>query len=324
MIMFLNYFIMPNMLILPLISLFLTDFILIWFLLEISNFLFICTLNLSMNNKKMIFFYFIIQIMPSFIIMFFIIFNIIISNNNLITFILILALMMKLSIPPLHLWLPLLAKFMPWNMLLILLTFQKIIPFYLFSMIAIPYLILFLVIISCSILPPYMMLNMTNFKMLMSYSSLNQTSWMILLIYMKNIIWLKYFLFYSMIIFSLFTIMHYHKMIMSYNYSKSYFKFNILLIILMFNISGLPPFSFFFIKWFSMFIFMKSSNMLIILMMMMLSSLAMLFIYVNMMITLFFINKLKSKLISFTYPIPNWLTLIYFTSLFLSSLIFII
>nr|YP_010872940.1 NADH dehydrogenase subunit 2 [Pheidole malinsii]WGV34126.1 NADH dehydrogenase subunit 2 [Pheidole malinsii] len=325
MIMFLNYSIMPSIMILSMMSLFFTDLILIWLILEITNFLFICAMNMSMNNKKMIFFYFMIQIMASFIIMFSIIINSIISKNNLIIFLLIMALTMKLSIPPLHLWLPLISKFMPWNMLLILLTLQKIIPFYLMSLISLHLYLLYLLIILCSIIPPYMMLNMTNFKMLMSYSSINQSSWMILLIYMKNIIWLKYFLFYSVITLSLFTIMHTSKLTMSLNYLKSHFSFNLLFIILMFNMSGLPPFSFFYMKWFSMFIFLKSSNMLIILLLMMFSSLMLLYIYVNMMINMFFISKMKSKLINFNTPIlAKKSTFLYFMALFFSSIILII
>nr|YP_010872901.1 NADH dehydrogenase subunit 2 [Pheidole megacephala]WGV34087.1 NADH dehydrogenase subunit 2 [Pheidole megacephala] len=324
MIMFLNYYIIPNIVMLSLMSVFFTDLILIWFILEISNFLFICALNLSMNHKKMIFFYFLIQIMASFIIIFSIISNNIFFKTNFINFTLIMALMMKLSIPPFHLWLPLIAKFLPWNMLLIILTFQKIIPFYMMSLISFHQYILYILIIMCSMIPPYMMLNLTNFKTLMSYSSINQTSWMILLIFMKNIIWFKYFLFYSIITFSLFSIMYFSKMTLSFNYLKSNLKFNLLFIIFMFNLSGLPPFSFFYMKWFSLFIFIKSSNMLIIFLLMMLSSLVMLYIYTNMMLNSFFIYKMKSKLINFDLFTPNKLTFIYFFSLFFSSIILIL
>nr|YP_010872888.1 NADH dehydrogenase subunit 2 [Pheidole yeensis]WGV34074.1 NADH dehydrogenase subunit 2 [Pheidole yeensis] len=324
MIMFLNYFIMMNIMILPLVSLFISDFMLIWLILEISNFLFICALNLSMNNKKMIFFYFMIQIMASFTIMFSIIFNFIIYKNNFINFILMLALMLKLSIPPMHLWLPLITKFLPWNMLLIMLTLQKIIPFYMMSLIYVHSFLMFLLIILCSIIPPYVMINLTNFKMLMAYSSINQTSWMILLIYLKNIIWFKYFLFYSFISFSLFSMISTYKMAMSFNLSTIHFKFNLLFIIFMFNFSGLPPFSFFFMKWFSMFIFLKSSNLLIILLLMMFSSLLMLYIYTNMMINFFFINKSKSKLINPNSFTSLQYTMIYFFILFFSSIMLII
>lgn len=307
-----------------LIRLFFRDFIIIWLILEISNFLFICALNLSINNKKIIFFYFMIQIIASFIIIFSIIFNNIIFKNNFIILILIIALLIKLSIPPLHLWLPLIAKFIPWKILLILLTLQKIIPFYIISLIKLHPYILYIIIIICSILPPYIILNITNFKLLISYSSINQSSWIILLIYIKNIIWFKYFIFYSIISLRLFYIIYLSKISISLTYFKSHFKFNLLFIILIFNIAGLPPFSFFYIKWFRIFIFLKSSNILIIFIIIILSSLVILYIYINIIINSFFIDKIKSKLINLDFPIFNKSTLIYFITLFFSSIILII
>lgn len=213
---------------------------------------------------------------------------------------------------------------MPWKILLILLTLQKIIPFYLISLINLHLYLLYIIIIICSILPPYIILNITNFKLLISYSSINQSRWIILLIYIKNIIWFKYFIFYSIISFRLFSIIYISKITITSNYFKSNFKFNLLFIILIFNISGLPPFSFFYIKWFSIFIFLKSSNILIILIIIILRSLIILYIYVNIIINSFFINKIKSKLINFNIPIFNKSVLIYFITLFFSSIILII
>lgn len=181
-----------------------------------------------------------------------------------------------------------------------------------------------MIIILCSILPPYIILNITNFKLLISYSSINQSRWIILLIYIKNIIWFKYFIFYTIISFSLFSIIYLSKISISFNYLKSYFKFNLLFVILIFNISGLPPFSFFYIKWFRIFIFLKSSNILIIFILIILRSLIILYIYVNIIINSFFINKIKSKLINFNLPILNSSTIIYFITLFFSSIILII
>lgn len=192
------------------------------------------------------------------------------------------------------------------------------------SLINLPIYLLYLIIIICSILPPYIILNITNFKLLISYSSINQSRWIIILIYLKNIIWFKYFIFYSIISFRLFSIINLSKISISINYFKSHYKFNLLFIILIFNISGLPPFSFFYIKWFSIFIFLKSSNILIIFIIIILNSLIILYIYVNIIINSFFINKIKSKLININLPTFNSSTLIYFITLFFSSIILII
>lgn len=144
------------------------------------------------------------------------------------------------------------------------------------------------------------------------------------MIYIKNIIWFKYFIFYSIISFRLFITIYLSKISISFNYFKSNFKFNLLFIILIFNISGLPPFSFFYIKWFSIFIFLKSSNILIIFILIILRSLIILYIYINIIINSFFINKLKSKLINFNVSTLYTSTLIYFITLFFSFIILII
>lgn len=159
---------------------------------------------------------------------------------------------------------------------------------------------------------------------MISYSSINQSRWIILLIYFKNIIWFKYFIFYTITSLRLFTLIHLSKISISLNYFKSYIKYNLLFITIIFNISGLPPFSFFYIKWFSIFIFFKSSNILIILIIIILSSLTILYIYVNIIINSFFLNKIKSKLIKINLSIFNYHTLIYFISHTLSSIILII
>lgn len=262
--------------------------------------------------------------MASFIIIFSIIINNILFKDNFILLILIIALIIKLSIPPLHLWLPLIAKFLPWKILLILLTLQKIIPFYILSLIKLYTYLLYFIIILCSILPPYIILNLINFKLLISYSSINQSRWIILLIHIKNIIWFKYFIFYSIISLRLFSIIYLSKISISFNYFNSHFKFNFLFIILIFNISGLPPFSFFYIKWFRIFIFLKSSNLLIIFILIILRSLIILYIYVNIIINSFFTSKIKSKLINLNLSFFNYSTLIYFIALFSSSFILII
>lgn len=202
---------------------------------------------------------------------------------------------------------------------------QKIIPFYIISLIKLPSYLLYIIIIICSILPPYIILNITNFKLLISYSSINQSSWIILLIYIKNIIWFKYFIFYSIISLRLFSIIYFSKISISINYFKSHFKFNLLFITLIFNMAGLPPFSFFYIKWFSIFIFIKSSNILIIFILIIIRSLIILYIYINIIINSFFIIKIKSKLINLNFStFNNYTTLTYLATIFFSSIILII
>nr|YP_010341275.1 NADH dehydrogenase subunit 2 [Stenamma diecki]UNZ99527.1 NADH dehydrogenase subunit 2 [Stenamma diecki] len=318
---FFKYFIGINLFLFSFFSLFFSDLIMIWFFMEISNFLFICLLNMSLIYKKFIFLYFFIQIMSSSIIIYIIIMNNLFMMNNYLNFLILMSLFMKLSVPPFHLWLPILSSALPWPLLFLLLTIQKLSPFYMLSLIKLNYFFIYLTLILTCIIPPYMMINNNNLKSLMAYSSINQSGWMIMLIYLKNIIWLKYFMFYLMISLMLFTMIFSFKMSMNSSFSSST-NLNITSIIFMFNLAGMPPFSFFYMKWFSLYLILTNSNMLMILILMMISSLLMLYIYINMMIKSMFLNKISFKLLPF-YPNFNyvfWNML----SLFLSLTILII
>nr|ASY95857.1 NADH dehydrogenase subunit 2 [Atta colombica] len=287
------------------ISLFMHDLMIIWFFLEINNFLFIFLLNLTMNNKKIIFLYFIIQIISSFFMIFSISINNIIMFNNYIYFILFSSLLIKLSIPPFHFWFPLISKFLPFNMFLILSTIQKIIPFYMLSLIKLNnFFFIYLILLLCSIIPPFMCLNITNFKIILAYSSINQSSWMILLIYMKTLSWLMYFLFYSLTLMSLIFLFSLFKMFKNSMIINN-INLNILFLFTLFNMSGMPPFSMFLMKWYSIFLFMKLNNLIVIMIFMMFSSLFMLFIYNNMLFYALFLYKFESKLIKLNHSNNN-------------------
>nr|ASY95844.1 NADH dehydrogenase subunit 2 [Atta opaciceps] len=287
--------------------LFINDLMIIWFFLEITNFLFIFLLNLFMNNKKIIFMYFLIQIISSFFMIFSISINNLILSNNYIYYILFTSLLIKLSIPPFHFWFPLISKFLPYNMLLTLTTIQKIIPFYIMSLIKLNnFFIIYFILILCSIIPPFLSLNITNFKMIIAYSSINQSSWMILMIYMKTLSWLMYFIFYSFSLMSLIFIISLFKMFKnSMTMMSNNINLNLLFLFILFNVSGMPPFSMFFMKWYSIFLFMKLNNLIMIMIIMMFSSLFMLFIYNNMLFHALFLFKFESKLIKLNYYYNN-------------------
>nr|YP_009262828.1 NADH dehydrogenase subunit 2 [Wasmannia auropunctata]ANI87499.1 NADH dehydrogenase subunit 2 [Wasmannia auropunctata] len=325
-IMYFQYFMLLNLISFTFLSLFIIDPFILWFFLEMTNFMFICNMSISMNNKKMIFFYFIIQILASFLIIYSMITNTLIMKNEFIKFSIIVSLMLKLSIPPFHFWSPLIAKFLPWNLLLIMLTIQKIIPFYMLSNFSIYPMMINIIIILSSIIPPFMMFNLINMKMIMTYSSIHQSSWMILLIYMKSIIWIKYFLFYSIITFSLFYTFNKLKMSMTQYYLLPQFhKFKYINLLLILNLASLPPLSFFYMKWFSIYLFIFNSNLLIILIIMMFSSLIMLFIYTNLLINSLFMFKFSSKMIKFNLlNNPKFTPFMIFLTLLFSPILFII
>jgi len=308
------------------LSLFIYDLLIIWFFIEINNFLFICLLRFNTQNKKIIFFYFIIQIIASLIIIYSIIINNLFFINNLFNILITFSLILKLSIPPFHFWLPITSIYLSWNILFILLTLQKIIPFYIISLIKINTIFIYFTLFICSVIPPIIIINITNFKILISYSSINQTRWIILLIYLKNIIWIKYFIFYIIILSSTFLLFNYFKIILNISYiTLNQIKFNLIFIIFIFNLAGIPPYSFFYIKWFRIYISIYNSNLFIILIIIMLRSLFMLYIYTNIIINSIFFYKFNSKLIKFNLlNLINKHNKLILSSLFISLILIII
>lgn len=270
--------------------------------MEIINFLFICLINLSINKKKLIFFYFLIQILPSFLIIFRIIINNIIFTYNFINLLIILSIIIKLRIPPFHFWLPLISISMPWYTLFFLLTTQKITPFYLLSLLnfTINSPLLLSILIFCTIIPPFIIIKFNNLKILLSYSSINQSRWIILLIYIKNIIWFRYFIIYSIILLYIFIIIQINKTYKSVNYFTTP-KLNILNIIYILNLARIPPFSFFIIKWYRIFLIIINSNLYIIVILIIIGSLIILYLYTIILIKSLFFYRLTTKIIKYKY-----------------------
>lgn len=280
-----------------------------------------------MKNKKIIFFYFFIQIITSFIIIYNLILNNLFIINNFHTFITRLALFIKLSIPPFHLWLPLLSKFINWNIIIIILSLIKITPFYILSLIKLNSIIIYLILILCSIIPPYIIITTTNFKVIISYSSINHSAWIIFLIYFKNIIWFNYLILYILISLCLFLIINIFKLYINniYILNNKINNFNLFILLFIFNIAGIPPFSFFYIKWYRIFLFSTYSIHLIILIILILRSLIIIFIYINIILNSIFLFKFKSKFLFIHYPLKNNFPIIMiYLRLVLSITLFII
>nr|YP_009905725.1 NADH dehydrogenase subunit 2 [Ochetellus glaber]QGW36341.1 NADH dehydrogenase subunit 2 [Ochetellus glaber] len=293
---FIKYFMLMNLMLMSFFSLFINDLMNIWFLMEINNFLFICYLITYMKNKKMIFFYFLIQIIPSMLLILSISINFInIMNKNIIIYLTYMGLLIKLGIPPFHLWMPILSLYLYWDMLFFLLTIQKIIPFYMLSLTYIEKYLMLFILISCSIIPPLVMFNLTNIKKLLTYSSINQTSWLMSLIYFKSILWILYLTFYSLMMMIMFFILSAYKIY--YNFLHLNYNLNMFLLIMTLNMASTPPFMFFIMKWFSIFIMINNSlNLFNIMILMTMSSFIMFFLYINMMYLNMYINLIKSKL----------------------------
>lgn len=236
-----------------------------------------------------------------------------------------MSLLIKLRLPPFHYWLPLISISMPWHSFFLLLSTQKLIPFYILSLIHINLIFIHIILIICAFIPPFIIIKINNFKILISYSSINQSRWIIILIYIKNIIWFRYFIIYSIILLCIFIIIYINKISKSFIYFFTP-KFNILNIIYILNLARIPPFSFFIIKWYRIFFIIINTNLYIIIILIIISSLIILYLYTLILIKAIFFHSLTSKIIKFNqYKIFfNKIIIIFLFNLFISLIIIII
>lgn len=101
---------------------------------------------------------------------------------------------------------------------------------------------------------------------------------------------------------------------------------NLLFLFVIFNVAGLPPFIIFYLKWYSIFLFIKINNLVFILVVIIFRSLFMLYIYVNMLASSLYFYRLEVKLIKFgDFSKVGYLFFyVYFPLLLISSVLVII
>jgi len=173
----------------------------LWFIIEINNFIFLFYLTLFIKNKKIIFLYFFIQAVASFVLLIPSTLSYSINYySSSINQIIIISLLVKLGLPPLHFWLPIISIYIDWIIILILFSIQKIIPFIIIALIISNLIIITVLIILRIIIPPFIILKINNIKKLISYSSINQIGWILLIIIISPKLWFIYLLTYSLTI----------------------------------------------------------------------------------------------------------------------------
>lgn len=247
----------------------------------------------------MIFLYFIIQLISSLFLIFSVTLSYIPNFNNISINLIILSLFLKLGIPPFHLWIPIISPYLSWFILFIILTIQKITPFYIINLLnnnrnLSTTALLIITTILTSIIPPFIILKTTNFKILLTYSSINQSGWIILLTFVRSTLWILYFIFYSLILIIIRYLINKYKINFIFNYKRNQLE-NLINILYIINLGGLPPFSFFFIKWKRIFISIWYTNIFFIFIIIIFSSLSILYIYTNIILNSLYLYKSRNK-----------------------------
>nr|YP_010758045.1 NADH dehydrogenase subunit 2 [Gunungiella acanthoclada]WEU80050.1 NADH dehydrogenase subunit 2 [Gunungiella acanthoclada] len=266
-----------------------------WMGLEINLFSFIPLIHsTSKFNSESMMKYFIIQVISSSMFLISIIF---LSLNFINLFwsylIMNLSLFMKMGSAPFHLWYVQIIEGLKWNNCFMLFTWQKLAP-----MILLTYnyffTILILIILLNSFFGAIKSVNQTSLRKILTFSSINHMSWMLMILMLNEIIWLTYFSLYALILISL--IITFNSMnLVSLNQIymlKNNFLISLIILINMLSLGGLPPFLGFYIKWISIY-YASLNNFLFITILMLFSSLIILYTY--MRISYFSLTLLNFK-----------------------------
>lgn len=311
---------------LSIISLFINDLISIWFILEANNFAFLFLITLDIKNKKIIFIYYLIQIISSSLIVISVLINLLLnySASLILDIILITGLILKIGVPPLHSWLPALCLFIKWNIIIIILTIQKVIPFIILS-IAHPHTSLQTIfVLICLIIPPYLILNSTNLKKLITYSSINQSGWIIIISLSFRSLWVIYIIIYSISLMLIKTIIKEKKIKFNIKIRAQHNTLYLLTIIIIMNLAGIPPLTLFVFKWYAVIrlIILTKPNIIIIIIL--IRSLIIVYLYTNILVKISLIKYPNSKIWITQSPNLTIKKFLILSALILSIIIFII
>nr|UPL65907.1 NADH dehydrogenase subunit 2 [Pilophorus typicus] len=216
--------------------------------------------------------------------------------NNYSASMMLMSMMMKMGMPPFHFWLPEILNKMNWMMCFILLTWQKIIPIYVTSMI-INLDNKFKMLICLSVIVGALGgVNQTSTRKLMTYSSISHLGWMIICASIHKKSWMIYMMLYSILMMLLTTMMHQYNImfINQMNIFPSKNSEKMIMLSLILSIGGLPPFLGFLPKWITI-TYMIETKEFIMMFIMIISSLIMLMYYLRMMLSMSLISSHSQK-----------------------------
>nr|AYR05298.1 NADH dehydrogenase subunit 2 [Coleoptera sp. ACP-2013] len=279
------------------------SWIISWIGLEV-NLMSIMPLLKSHNNKYMsesTMKYFIIQAMASLLFLFSVLFFICAKNYSIelqITSSLILntTLLLKMGAAPLHFWLPEVAGGLNWELIFIIITWQKIAPMIILMYTTYTPMFLSFIIILSSLFSGLSSINQTCLRKIMAYSSINHVSWMISAILNSTTTWLYYFLTYCIINYNIIMILLKYNIYNMEQLSKLFCtnkKIKFLFMLNFLSLGGLPPFLGFFPKWMTV-SSMINNNYYVLITMLIIFTLVSLYIYTRITFSSFSINSEES------------------------------
>lgn len=262
----------------------------IWIYLEINliSFIFLIINYKNYFSIESRIFYFIAQTIASIIFLISIIFSLF---YNLFFFFVLLSIIIKIGMAPLHFWVIIIIDKLSWILIYLLLTWQKLGPLILlFKYNNINNNTIFIFIIFSIFIGSLMGLNYSSLKKILAYSSINQLRWISISLIIFNKIFKIYFIIYIYLI--LINIIYFIYNNLNFIFQLINFKnikLNIIIFLNLISLGGLPPFLGFFPKL----IIIKLINNSIIIILIIFFTLISLFYYLRIILSRIILNSIK-------------------------------
>nr|YP_009002550.1 NADH dehydrogenase subunit 2 [Cherax dispar]CDL72640.1 NADH dehydrogenase subunit 2 [Cherax dispar] len=224
-----------------------------------------------------------------------------------------LALLLKLGAAPFHSWFPQVMEGLNWPQAIILMTIQKLAPMFLISYLSMSlytYSSIFLAAITSASVGALGGINQTSLRKILSYSSINHMSWMLIAMLINETSWMVYFFLYALIATSV---------ALYFSSTQSYFfahlinsnttpHSKIISILSLYSLGGMPPFSGFIPKWIIVQEMITASFFL-----------ALLILLASSLVTLYFYIRLTLSSISVSCPQSKWNLVSFYPPISISS-----
>nr|ALO64908.1 NADH dehydrogenase subunit 2 [Andrena chrysosceles] len=215
----------------------------LWMTLEISTMSFISMTTMSKSYNSSII-YFIVSFISS-TIMFM---GLLIYPSTDMNIMILISILIKMAIFPFNYWFNLMSKSMNFMNLGLLMTLMKFIPMNIMHLTIEMNQFLLPFIMASMILSPIMTINKYSMKLILSYSSIHQTSLMTMVMYMNFYMFIMYFTLYTIMTMSLMTMLTNSSSLLKHEFSMNK-KNKIIYFMMMISYSYFPPMSTFIMKW---------------------------------------------------------------------------
>nr|ARB50131.1 NADH dehydrogenase subunit 2 [Eteoneus sigillatus] len=286
--------------------------LMMWITMEINLLMTIPFIFESKNKEssEKIMIYFLTQTMASILFIMMIVSKYMFVNEFISKMIMSMSMMIKLGVPPFHMWMPEMVNKMNWMTTLIMITLQKINPMVVIMHLMDKNLMFPSILILASSIGSISGINQLSLNKIMAFSSINHMSWMMMCNMINSQMWMKYFMMYTIINVTICVMFHLNKTyyINQVNMNNS-MTMKMSMLLMMLNLGGMPPLPGFMLKWMTMEMTMNSNLLFMMLTIMVLSSMITLLFYMRIM---YFSMVLQSYTMKFMIVKSKNITLLMF------------